>query len=414
MMSKLGDEDFSREYQTFANISQTDFVPETYDALIVAAGVMARFSAYPKTSPMNAAIAVLTNGTGTPIPRTKEGFQTVFHQILKGEIPIFSGATGPLTFAPEGTDRLTPLYGIYRIEEGKVVPDEIDYKKLTKSDPEAGRSGDQFDQTASLNKHFSSDNFRAVIVAFSKDWINYRHQADALTVYGFVKEQGVPDEHIILLVYDDLPEDQRNKKPGEVYHTPGEIEVRKRAVPDYVGDMVNKQMFQKILTGDGATKDEWHLQSDENSTVLLYLSSHSAPGGNLIVGNGKEQISPEEFSSLIEDMARKKKFGRMLIILESCYSEATARYVNTPGVVVMSAASFNETSKSVIYDGELDVWLSDEFTAQLIESLRNADQSTSLRSLYQEVYHDVRSSHPRITIDSPILDIPALTFFGGR
>jgi len=412
-MSKLGDEDFSREYQTFTNISQTDFVPETYDALIVAAEVMARFIAYPKKSPMNAAMTVLTNGAGTSLPRTKEGFQIGFDQILKGQIPIFSGATGPLTFVPEGTDRLTPLYGIYRIEEGRVVPDGIDYKKLTKSDPEHGLSIDQFNQSTSFSQNFSSDNFRAVIVAFSKDWINYRHQADALTVYDFVKEQGVPDDHIILLVYDDIPEDQRNKKPGEVYHTPGEMEVRKRASPDYIGDMVNKQMFRGILTGTGYTKDVRHLQSDENSTVLLYLSSHSTPEGSLIIGNGKEQISPEEFSSLIEDMTRKQKFGRMLIILESCYSEATAHQVKSPGVVVMSAASLNETSKSAIFDGELDTWLSDEFTAQLIANIRNADRTTSLRSLYQDVYHDVRSSHPRITYDSPLLDIPALTFFGG-
>ena len=131
-------------------------------------------------------------------------------------------------------------------------------------------------------KDLPSSDFWAVIGAFSRDWTNYRHQADALTMYEFLKDRGVPDDHIILLVYDDIPSDKRNSKPGEVYHTPGEEEVRKRANPDYIGDQVNKQMLMDLLSGIPLHNEKPLLQSDKNSTVLIYLSSHGDPGGNLI------------------------------------------------------------------------------------------------------------------------------------
>lgn len=413
LMSKSWDQDFYQEFKTVSNIIRADYVTETYDALLAAAGVMARYTAYPKKSPMNAAKTVLTNGTGDPLPRTKEGFQVAYNLILNGESPIITGATGPLTFRPEGVDRLTPGYGLYRIEGGVVVPDSVEYKGLIKSGEIRDLTGNVSHQSSEVFEPPMNGDFWAVIGAFSRDWVNYRHQADALTMYKYLKERGVSDDHIILLVYDDIPEDQRNKKLGEVYHTPVEEEVRKWANPDYIGDTVNKQKLRDILSGNAMNNTVPLLQSDENSTVLLYLSSHGAQGGNLVFSGGREIVTPDEFSSCIDEMAKKKRFKRMLVVLESCFSEATALPVQTPGVIVMSASASNETSKSTTYDSYLGVWLSDEFTNQLISALRTADPSMSLQDLYLQVYRNVRSSHPRITFTGSLPDIPARTFFGG-
>lgn len=413
LMSKSWDQDFFQDFKTVSNITRADYVTETYDALLAAAGVMARCTAYPKKSPMNAAETVLTNGTGDPLPRTKEGIQTALNQILNGQNPIITGATGPLTFRPEGVDRLTPGYGLYHIEGGVVVPDSMEYKGLVKSGETCDMPGNSSHQSSGVNQTTPNGDFWAVIGAFSRDWVNYRHQADALTMYQYLKGRGVSDDHIILMVYDDIPEDQRNKKLGEVYHTPGEEEVRKWANPDYIGNTVSKQMLRDVLFGTTMNNSGPLLQSDANSTVLLYLSSHGAPGGNLVFSGGSEIVSPDEFSSFIDEMAKEKKFGRMLVVLESCFSEATALHVHTPGVIIMSASASNETSKSTTYDSYLGAWLSDEFTKQLISVLLNADPSISLQDLYLQVYRNVRSSHPRITYTGSLPDIPARSFFGG-
>jgi len=225
-------------------------------------------------------------------------------------------------------------------------------------------------------------------------------------MYTFLKEKGVPDEHIILLVYDDIPQDRKNKKPGEVYHTPGEEEVRKQASPDYIGDNVNKQMLMDVLLGTGIQNDRPLLTLNENSTVLLYLSSHRA--------DGSELVSPEEMSSIFDNMANNKRFGRMLVIIESCFSGAIAATVTTPDVLVLAASARDETSKSATYDSELSNWLSDEFTKELISLLRSSDPPYTIRQLYQQLYYNVRSSHPSITKGNVSLDIPVHVFFGGN
>ena len=412
LMSKPWDPEFSSEFKTISKKDQSDFIPEAYDALLVAAEVMARFTVYPDKSPKTAAMTVLSNGSGDLLPRTKEGFQSAFNQIRAGKSPVLTGETGPLTFKSEGTDRRVPWYETYHMEEGKVIPDPVTYHNLTKSVTDSGLEHNTSDLSSSRTQDLPSGDFWAVIGAFSRDWINYRHQADALTMYQFLKERGVPDDHIILLVYDDIPNDKRNTKPGEVYHTPAEEEVRKQANPDYIGDQVNKKMLIDVLSGSGINNGAPLVQSDENSTVLVYLSSHGAPGGDLIFGDGSEHVSPEEISSITDKMSKEKKFGRMLMILESCFSGETAATVNTPRVIILTAAASDETSKAATYDSELSSWLSDEFTTELISLLRNSDPSLTLRQLYQKVYYHVRSSHPGITKGNESLDIPVYLYFG--
>jgi legumain len=269
------------------------------------------------------------------------------------------------------------------------------------------------DTTQPTDKDLPTGDYWAVIGALTRDWVNYRHQADALTMYTYLREKGVPDDHIILLVFDDIPQDRLNKKPGEVYHTPGEEEVRKQANPDYIGESVNKQMLIDILSGTGIKNDEPILRSNENSTVLIYLSSHGAPGGNLVLGDGDEQISAKEISTVLGNMAKNKRFGRMLVVLESCFSGVLASNVKTPGVLVLAASAEDETSKSTTYDSELSAWLSDEFTNELISLLRSSDRPFTLRHLYQQLYYNVRSSHPSITRGNESLDVPVHLFFGG-
>lgn len=412
LMAGLLDPVFLKEFEEISGNQPTGFAPQAYDAVLVAAGIMARFTAYPDKSPKNAAQSILPDGTGDPLPRTPQGFQTAFDRIQHGDVPIITGVTGPLIFKPAGTDPENPWYGTYRIQGGKVTENPLIYQELRKDEFVIDNKPD-FSSNISHQDEATYGEFWAVIGALSQDWVNYRHQADALTVYQYLKDQGVSDDHIILLVFDDIPYDTRNKNPGEVYHTPNEVEVRKYANPDYFGDNVNKQMLTNVLYGTYEDGDYPVLQSHENATVLLYFSSHGTPGGDLLVGKGEEQISPVDFSSYLEKMAEKKKFGRILVILESCFSGATAGNVKTDNVILLTAASSNETSKSAIYDSELATWLSDEFTSQLISILQTADQDMPLRDLYHQVYQNVRSSHPTLIKGNSSLNIPAQVFFGG-
>ena len=51
----------------------------------------------------------------------------------------------------------------------------------------------------------------AVLVSTSKFWFNYRHAANTLSFYHAVKEFGIPDANILLMVADDVACNPRNK-----------------------------------------------------------------------------------------------------------------------------------------------------------------------------------------------------------
>ena len=414
LLSPPQDSDFAEAYATYSGAKPSSYVSEVYDSLLVSAEIMARFTIHSNQSPMKAANSVLGNGTGKLTPRTELGIQSAFEMIQHDEIPIMTGATGPLTFVPEGTDRENPQYQTYQIRDGIVTEDPISYQVIDKNQISPGYFSDIEENESHPDNKPPAKDFWAVIGGLSQDWSNYRHQADALTVYQLLKWNGVPDDHIILLIYDDIPYDPRNVKPGEVFHIPDIQEVRTTATLDYSGSQVNKEDIERVLTGSGQEQNLPVLGSDQNSTVLVYLASHGSDGGNLIIDDGKDMITPEEFSSIVDKMKTNKKFGKMLIVLESCFSGALADQVTTPGVLLMTASGKNETSKSTTYDSALSLWISDEFTNQLSMVINQSDEQLSIGKLYEKIYGAVRSSHPGIYNynNSFPLSTPAGEFFG--
>lgn len=58
-----------------------------------------------------------------------------------------------------------------------------------------------------------------VQVDTSRFWNNYRHIANALSLYHSVKRLGIPDSQIILMLADQMPCNSRNCFPGEVFNS---------------------------------------------------------------------------------------------------------------------------------------------------------------------------------------------------
>ncbi|KAF3845302.1 hypothetical protein F7725_008465 [Dissostichus mawsoni] len=75
-----------------------------------------------------------------------------------------------------------------------------------------------------------------VIVAGSNGWYNYRHQADACHAYQIVHKNGIPDEQIVMMMYDDLANNENNPTPGILI----------------TGPDVTPQNFLAVLKGDSS------------------------------------------------------------------------------------------------------------------------------------------------------------------
>ena len=66
---------------------------------------------------------------------------------------------------------------------------------------------------------FSSCSRYAVLFAGSKEFYNYRHQADMYTIYNQLLLRGFTASNIELYAYDDVVNNEENPYPGQVFHT---------------------------------------------------------------------------------------------------------------------------------------------------------------------------------------------------
>ena len=144
-------------------------------------------------------------------------------------------------------------------------------------------------------------NNHAVIVSSSRYWFNYRHVNNALVFYQLCKANGIPDENIILMLADDLPTNARNPFKNGMYASgpddsktlyDASIEI------DYRGEDVTVENLARVLLGRqgdpvrtaaplgsaGSARHDrqrLHLQTDENSHILIFLTGH---GGTMDLG----------------------------------------------------------------------------------------------------------------------------------
>ena len=85
-----------------------------------------------------------------------------------------------------------------------------------------------------------------MLVAGSNGWFNYRHQADVCHAYQIVHAHGVPDDRIIVMMYDDIAYAKENPTPGKIINHPNGTDVYKGVPKDYVCSSVRPDVFLKV------------------------------------------------------------------------------------------------------------------------------------------------------------------------
>ena len=99
----------------------------------------------------------------------------------------------------------------------------------------------------------SASNHWAVIMAGSKNYGNYRHQADSHHAVKIMLENGIPRDQIIHLAYDDIAYHVKNPLKGQIFNAPSDgpgRNVYDQSEIDYRGSQVTKDNFFKVLLGD--------------------------------------------------------------------------------------------------------------------------------------------------------------------
>jgi len=193
----------------------------------------------------------------------------------------------------------------------------------------------------------TSDNW-AVIVAGSSGYSNYRHQADACHAYQIMKKNGIPEDQIIHVNYDDVANNSKNPYPGQLFNKPTKpwtkgVDVYDGCKIDYKGKDATAKNLIKVLTGD-ATASGPVLKSNADSKVFFYYADHGAPGIiGMPVGG---YLYADVLHDALKTMHSKGMYKEMVFYLEACESGSMFENIleDNIGIYAISAANAEESS----------------------------------------------------------------------
>ena len=322
-----------------------------------------------------------------------------FANIQSGGRPNVSGVTGDWTFDERHySSVLNTTYSHWILRDGQYRTLEYlsaDGGSRTTSTLQAWdvqrQKYQQFSSSQADGNYpdHSGENW-AVVIGTSDTWAYYRHQADALAMYQLLKRHGYDDDHIILIIADNIAYDSRNIYPGVVKVRPDGENVYEGAVVDYRLDEIYVDDLKAIMTGQKSEKYPQVIAPDSNDNVVVFWCGHGAK--NSLKWGSDDVVYGYQIASLIEAM----EYRKMLWSMDACYSGSIGEECEgIPGLLVITSANAYETSKADMKDPEMGIWLSNGFTREFQETV-DANPDIILRDLYYELARNTVGSHATV------------------
>ena len=428
---------FELSYQTRFGVLPTFAECKFYDALMLAAFAAFYVEHHVATevntslsalhSSLNNAVVTITGADNASMGGSAwnaSQMQVYLTAIESGSLFRFSGASGDISFDHDTyTAATATTYVHWQIMNGQIYHRSYFGSKGGSRTTDASaawlylynenRASDDFMQQVSegTDNHFAypmmTDQY-AVIVQGSEDFINYRHQADVLSIYQSLRRGGYPDDHIILILDKKMASDPQNPEPGVVRTSPSGPDLLSgtttgSGIPaanvDYDNADLTASDVADILAGRQSDRLPVVVPQDEGNNVLLYWSGHgrSTSRGSANEFVWRDTSAGHGFSAqLLRETAEQMQFRKFLIVAEPCYGECVIRSVNgLSGVLAMSGANAKEQSWADCWSNEAKVWMCDRFSQNLVSCL-SANPDTSFRELFLYCAQHTIGSHARI------------------
>ncbi|KAK9446996.1 peptidase C13 family-domain-containing protein [Limtongia smithiae] len=244
----------------------------------------------------------------------------------------------------------------------------------------------------------------AVIVSTSRFWFNYRHQANALSMYRTVKRLGIPDSQIILMLADDVACNPRNAFPGIVYNNADRaIDLYANNIEvDYRGYEVTVDTFLRVLTDKvdvATTPRSKRLMTDENSNIFVYMSGHG--GNEFLKFQDAEEISAFDIADAFAQMWEMRRYNEILFMIDTCQANTMYTKFYSPNVLAVGSSELDESSYSHHADSDVGVAVIDRFTYYNLEFLEkvNRDSQLTMQDLFDSYEPEKIHSHAGVRTD---------------
>lgn len=231
----------------------------------------------------------------------------------------------------------------------------------------------------------------AVLVAGSNGYYNYRHQADICHAYQILRKNGIPDERIIVMMFDDIAHNENNPTQGIIINEPNGADVYTNVPKDYVGRNVTPEVFINVLLGNHTyLKDKGSgkfLNSGPDDHVFVNFADHGAPG---LVAFPNGELYARQLIQTIHIMYEMKKYRKMVFYVEACESGSMFQGLlpNDINVFATTAANGEESSYACYWDDKRGTYLGDVYSVRWME---DADTEEVMRETLTNEYHIVKA-----------------------
>ncbi len=386
-LAKYGEEPISGEAHLF-------------DAVLLFAYGLTYQAVQEQTTSLNESLTEVVDGrttwTGSWL---KDDLQAAFTRIQQGIAIDLSGVTGDWTF-DERTHAsvLNTTYchwvymnGVLSIVEFLSTDGGVHTTSTTQAWEWQSSQSMTFDESQADFDYPELEDRWAVVVAGSDEWIYYRHQADALAMYQLLKRHGYDDDHIILIMEDNLAYNPNNLYQGVVKVTEDGENLYVDVDVDYKLSELSPSDLKPIMLGQASDEFPQVISSKSNDNVMFFWCGHG--DSNLLVWGSNDYMTSSEIRDILDEMNEEDKYRKLFFALDACYSGSFGEACEgLPGVVVLTSANASESSKADQKDEEMGIWLSNAFTRSFQETI---DESSDilLSNLYYTVARQTFGSH---------------------
>lgn len=371
-----------------------------YDAVMLAAFTAADCMKNQSTDTNEALSRIVTSSDASMLSWDEVGMRKEFQALSSGIYHNISGAGGTLDFDKKiYTNVLRSIYCNWVVYNGKfIIQDFCSTDGSNRTDATlAGwhwqvSKTQEFEDKPSQEVYAPLDENWALLVAGSKSWNNYRHQADVLNMYQILKKNGYDDNHIVLIVADDLAHALSNTDYGTIRVRPDGENLYHDLQIDYKLDEIHPVDISAILNGQQSERLPHVIHSGSNDNVLVFWSGHGIQG-QFVWSDLSKGFTTEMLQETLVKQTENRNYRKMLWLVETCYAKSVGQAVyGHPGILCIAAADSKETSKADVYNTKLGVWMSNRFTTTLTEAIQG-NPEISFRDLYYKLSRNTIGSH---------------------
>ena len=390
---------FDVSYRTFFNATPTLGESQLHDAAMLIGYAAWHQQFNPELSLQKSLRAVVSGEDLNMGSWTGEDMRLVVDALAAGKSPYVRGASGHLRFdAKVFTNVLATTYYNFKVYNGQYII--LDYNTSDGGNrTDATLAGwnwkasqmQDFNNSGEFDYPVHTGNW-ALLVASSKGWANYRHQADVLAIYQQLKQAGYTDDRIILIAENDIADNVSNPNKGVVQVTIGGNNVYEQVEIDYHMSELQAKDILAILSGEKSERLPIVIESTANDNVFVFWSGHGVPGA-LCWNDDAYGIMGDQLDETFHRMREKRSYRKLLMMVEACFSGGVMEQCrNIPGMLFVTAANGDETSKADVFNGEMKVWMSNRFTSTFIEQITE-NKNIALRDLYYRLFINTVGSH---------------------